>query len=297
MLTGTQKKQILKFGPTGSVELEDIIVQEAPLELRLRYGPQNHRRERTFAILMRTPGQDEALATGLLFTEQLIASTEEILSMRYEQGERQTPLQGLRLLIDLPAGHRAEALLSEERLIAGNSACGICGATLMDQLERRPDFFTLPGKPRAGSELLFQLPEKLKQAQKLFGCTGGLHAAALFSASAKLQWRFEDVGRHNALDKLIGHALRQNMLPLQNHILMLSGRISFELVQKAAMAGIGLICAIGAPSSAALEAAEAYGITLVGFLKEKSFNLYTHPERVSPNRSDFGKKQSSITHE
>ena len=280
MLKGSQKIWLHKVRAAEQSACEDLIAREAPLEIRLRYGPKNHRRERTLAILMRTPGEDEALALGLLFTEQLIDSASQVLSMRYEEARRRAPLQGQRLLIDLPAGHRTEALLEEERLIAGNSACGICGATLMEQLERQPGYLNLRDEPRIGRERLFSLPEKLQQAQELFGCTGGLHAAGLFSASAKLLLRFEDVGRHNALDKLIGHALRRQMLPLNHHILMLSGRISFELVQKAAMAGIGLICAIGAPSSAAVEAADNYGITLVGFLKKKSFNLYTHTQRI-----------------
>ncbi len=277
---GSQKIRLQKVQRTGQKTVQDHIVREEPLEIRLRYGPANHRREHPLAILMRTPGHDHELTLGLLFTEQIITSARQVLNMRYEQANENFPLHGQRLLVNLPNAKLPEEISNEHRFITANSACGICGATVIDQLDRQPAFLPLPATPHISKTLLFSLPDKLQHAQKLFSCTGGLHAAALFSPSGKLIQRFEDVGRHNALDKLIGYALRQNMLPLNHHILLLSGRIGFELVQKAAMAGIAFITAIGAPSSAALQTAGTHGITLVGFLKKNSFNLYTHPERV-----------------
>ncbi len=280
MKVGSQETELRKFERGRWCLAKDSLVKEEPLEVRLRYGPVEQRREQTLAILMRTPGEDEMLVPGLLFTEQLIHRASDILNMRYEQNQTAQPLHGQRIVVELAATHPFP-LRAEGPLIAGNSACGICNATVMDQLDRQPAFIPLAGQPTVEKEILLQLPRKLREAQELFGCTGGLHAAALFSPFGKCLQRFEDVGRHNALDKLIGHALRNEQIPLHHRILMLSGRISFELVQKAAMAGIAFICAIGAPSSAAVHLAQTHGITLVGFLKKNSFNLYTHSERIS----------------
>ncbi len=281
MKTGSQETQLHKFEKNRWQTIKDQLIREEPLEIRLRYGPAKQRREQTLAILMRTPGEDEILTLGLLFTEQLIARTSDILNMRYEQNPTALPLHGQRIIAELSATHQPTDLSRESPRIAANSACGICTATVMDQLDRQPAFIPLAGKPVFDKKILLQLPQRLREAQELFGCTGGLHAAALFSPSGKCLERFEDVGRHNALDKLIGHALSKGQIPLNRQALMLSGRISFELVQKAAMAGVSLICAIGAPSSAAVHLAQTHGITLVGFLKKNSFNLYTHPERIS----------------
>lgn len=220
---------------------------------------------------MRTPGADEALIYGYLLTEgiiqrandietvKLISATEALVTLRSDLAFR-------------PADYH--------RFGYTNSSCGLCGKTDLEQLQRTFFHFPIPGTPVIAPSVLTQLPAALAEQQQLFGRTGGIHAAALFHTNGKLLSLQEDVGRHNALDKLIGSSMLQSQFPWRDKLLLLSGRISYELVQKAAAAGTPLLAAIGAPSSLAIQLAEETGMTLIGFLREDRLNVYTYPERM-----------------
>ena len=222
---------------------------------------------------MRTPGNDYDLAAGFLFNEGVIAQKQDILQMTYcvdgSDGSQEYNVLAVTL-----AAKRLPELPELDRYFFTSSACGVCGRTMLDELETR----TLPpiaDGPLVRAELLTALPAKLRVAQRLFNSTGGLHAAALFSSDGELISLREDVGRHNALDKLIGDALLNDSLPFTDKIVMLSGRASYELLHKCRVAGASLLCAVSAPSSLAAELAVRFGITLVGFLREDRFNIYS----------------------
>jgi FdhD protein len=247
-------------------------VTEEPLEIRV-HGPRQE--PVAFAVTMRTPGSDFELAAGLLCTEGLIASADDVETIEYclaGVGEQQYNIVTVRVRTPVAADE-----LRARRYLA-NSSCGICGKAALDEVEVRcAPVGEGPGVP-AG--VVRQLPELLAARQNVFDRTGGLHAAARFAAAGELVAVREDVGRHNALDKLIGHALLERALPLADNVLLVSGRLSFELVQKAAIAGIPVLCAVSAPSSLAVAAAERFGQTVVGFLRGERFNVYTHRERI-----------------
>lgn len=239
---------------------EDALAVEAPLEVRIGGRP--------VTVLMRTPGHDEELVAGLLFTEGVIADADDILSLEPDP-ERANVLE-VRLLTSRRPG---------ERRFFSNSSCGVCGKSSLESVE-------LHGPPvksdlRASRHVLCDLPDRLRAAQPLFARTGGAHASGLFTPGGELVAVREDVGRHNALDKLVGWALDRGRVPLSDHLLLVSGRVSYELVQKAVAAGIPLVAAIGAPSSLAVELAERFGVTLVGFLRAGGMNAYARPERLS----------------
>lgn len=251
----------------------DEVVVEEPLEIRLRAGGD----VRTVAVTLRTPGHDFELAAGFLFSEGVLASREEIRAIRYcddVPGEQRYNVVTVEL--ERPSLPELPGL---ERHFFTTTACGVCGKAGLDTLARR-GLAPVQGDIRIAADLLATLPRRLGRAQPLFARTGGLHAAALFGRAGELVQLREDVGRHNALDKLLGWALLEERLPLGEHVLLLSGRASFELLQKAATAGIPFVAAISAPTNLAVELAEAYGITLVGFLREERWNVYSHPERL-----------------
>jgi FdhD protein len=228
------------------------------------------------AVTMRTPGADMELAAGFLFTEGLVASAGEIAKMRYcglEEPEEQ------RFNIVTVELRRPFDLSGLERHFYATSSCGICGKASIDQVEVRTERVS-PG-PVVEPGLIESLPLALRESQELFEATGGLHAAGLFEADGTLIASREDVGRHNAMDKLVGHELLEGRLPAAGKIVLVSGRASFELVQKAAVAGIPIFCAVSAPSTLAVETARRLGITLVAFLRGRRFNVYAHPERIS----------------
>lgn len=270
---------IRKVSDDESLETSDAIVIEEPLEIRLEFGPSGERITRNISVTMRTPGHDKELATGFLFTEGLINNKEDIINVDpifYACAENKENIIKLALKEGL-----TPQLQSTERNFYTTSSCGVCGKASINAIKTVSVFsnknqtqFTV--KP----DLLYQLPGILQRHQAVFSNTGGLHAAALFSKEGELLLVREDVGRHNALDKLIGCALKNNWLPLSENILLLSGRASFELVQKAAMAGITIIASVGAPSSLAVELAEEFNITLVGFLRQERFNIYTLGHRI-----------------
>jgi FdhD protein len=249
----------------------DTLATEEPLELRLLAGGAR----RTLAVTMRTPGHDFELAAGFLHGEGVIASAEDIRRISYctdVDVEQQYNIVnvGLDELPELPG---------LDRHFMTTSACGVCGKESLEALKIR-GCPVLGAGPSVDAETLYGLPDALRKAQGLFESTGGLHAAGLFTADGSLLCVREDVGRHNAVDKLIGWALMSGRLPLRDHVLMVSGRTSYEIMQKALAAGVPVVCAVSAPSSLAVSLAEEFGMTLVGFLRERRFNVYAGADRV-----------------
>src|SRR5689334_4771552 len=223
---------------------------------------------------MRTPGNDFELAAGFCLTEGVVRSPAEIDAIAYclgGEGEQLYNVVTVRLRRPIAAEVRARSFFA-------NSSCGVCGKAALDDVEVRCEPVT--SGPSAAAHVISLLPDALAEHQRLFSETGGLHAAARFTPDGELVAVREDVGRHNALDKLIGHALLDDALPLSANVLLVSGRLSFELVQKAAVAGLPILCAVSAPSSLAVAAAEQFGQTVVGFLRDGRFNVYSRPERV-----------------
>lgn len=257
----------------------DALAIEEPLEIRLEHGPHKQRKVQNVSVTMRTPGNDAELALGFLFTEGIIKSQEEIIDVKHcfiACGEKKENVIQVNL-----NENSVPHLQNTERNFYTTSSCGVCGKSSINAIRTVSSYngkgddcnFISPA-------LLYQLPDLLRQHQEVFANTGGLHACALFNSSGELRLVKEDVGRHNALDKLIGAALNKKWLPLNKSILLLSGRASFELVQKAAMAGINIIASVGAPSSLAVELAKEFKITLAGFLRGQRFNIYTAAYRI-----------------
>lgn len=263
------KTPIVRITEESTQTTFDNIAVEAPLEIQISYEEQNRRAKRSLAITMRTPGADQRLALGFLFTEGIIGSLKDII---------QTNQLGNTIKLALKDTVEVPANLDRSFLI--HSSCGICGKPTLDSLEKTTCYYPLPNIPRVSSSILNQLSQQLRTAQSIFEETGGIHAAGLFDAKGSLLHFEEDIGRHNALDKIIGYALEKEMVPLRQLVLMLSGRISYELVQKASLVGIPIIVAVGAPSSMAVELAEAMDITLIGFLRNNRFNIYNGQNRV-----------------
>ncbi|BAZ68637.1 MAG: formate dehydrogenase accessory sulfurtransferase FdhD [Pelatocladus maniniholoensis HA4357-MV3] len=252
----------------------DYITTEEPLEIRL-ISPR-----RTVAITMRTPGADFELTAGFLYTEGVISNRQDIQHLSYcvdtqIDGEQRFNIVNVELREDLHPN-----LQPLERHFYTSSACGICGKASLEALHLR-GVATIPPEPKVTPEILYSLPEQLRAAQGIFKATGGLHAAALFDTQGQLISLREDVGRHNALDKLIGSALLSDRLPLHNHIVMVSGRSSFEILQKCTVAGVPIICAVSAPSSLAVSLAREFEVTLIGFLRGQKFNVYSGWERIN----------------
>lgn len=274
---GSKTKTRVRVVENGQMRVRpDSLATEEPMEVRLLTGAA----KQTVAVTMRTPGADFELAAGFLYGEGIISSRDEIKKISYcvdpdMDAEQQYNIVNVEL-----RGNRDYDLRSLERHFYTTSACGVCGKASLEQLELRGCPVVSPG-PEVSAETIYSLPEKLREAQGLFDATGGLHAAALFGADGDLLTLREDVGRHNATDKLIGWALMQGRLPLSENIVMVSGRSSFEILQKCLTAGVPLVCAISAPSSLAVDVARQFGITLVGFLRNERFNVYSAPERVS----------------
>lgn len=275
-----QSVSITKINELSSQSTDDIIVVEEPLEIRLGFGPMDMREETNVSITMRTPGNDFELATGFLFTEGIINSGEEILSIKYCTDHQKKEQQYNIVRIELKPDVEFESTAFNRNFYM-TSACGICGKASIDAIAVHCVNADTNDNLKIDKQLVFSLSNKLKLKQTIFNNTGGIHAAALFSISGDLLLTMEDVGRHNALDKLIGSLVALNKLQLaEKAVLFLSGRASFELLQKATMAGIKIVCAVGAPSSLAVDTAQEFGITLIGFLREGRFNIYTHPFRI-----------------
>lgn len=272
-----QRVQIMRIG-AGSEHCEDLLAVEEPLEIRIAFGPWGQRRQESIAVTMRTPGHDFELALGFLFTEGILGQA-AALGMRYTGSQLDDAAQANVVLVELPPSLRVDMEgLSRHFYTASN--CGICGKASLDLVQTHTCYQLPPERPLMSARALHALPGKLREAQAVFAQTGGLHAAALFDPAGELLCLREDVGRHNALDKVIGASGKAGGLPLSGAVLLVSGRVSFELVQKAVMAGIPFVAAIGAPSSLALDLAQAHGMTLVGFLRADRFNVYCGAGRI-----------------
>ncbi len=253
----------------------DRLVTEEPLEIRLVVGGAY----RTIAITMRTPGNDFDLAAGFLYSEGIIYGREDIRRMNHCIDPGVEPTNRYNIVnVELTTDIFPE-LTTLERHFYTNSACGVCGKTSLESLRHR-GYLVNQSDVKVAADILYTLPEKLRSRQSIFSSTGGLHAAGLFNVDGELIALQEDVGRHNALDKLIGAALLTDSLPFNNQIVIVSGRTSFELLQKSLIAGVPIICAISAPSSLAVALAQEFGITLIGFLRGEKFNIYSHLERI-----------------
>ncbi len=271
---------ITKFISDQFSAYSDLVVVEEPLEIRLGYGEMDNRQQKSVSVTMRTPTHDFELALGFLYSEGIIKSYNQILSIKYcvDSGKQATEnIVRVELKPDVSLN-----LQSLQRNFYATSSCGVCGKVSIEAIDNM--IFELPQNKtqsfQINPNIILQLPITLSQHQKTFEYTGGLHAAALFDLEGKLLLLREDIGRHNALDKIIGNALTQDLLPLQNKILLMSSRASFELIQKAAMARIPVVAAIGAPSSLAVQMAKQFGITLMGFLRGDRFNVYAGGEKV-----------------
>ena len=261
---------IQKISADHLLETTDPVAVEEPLEIILEYGPIAARSTAPVSVTMRTPGHDTELALGFLFTEG-------ILSGIAEKPEATESANRIEISLTPTANPNLKKL---QRHFYTSSSCGVCGKTSIESLYPANAIKPAQTGTAVDASLLYSLPSLLRQGQDLFEYTGGLHAAGLFNNQGRLTLVREDIGRHNALDKLIGHALLHDELPLNQHILVLSGRACFELIQKAAMAGIGIIAAVGPPSSLAVQLAKESGITLVGFLKQERFNIYSGAHRI-----------------
>ena len=253
----------------------DQVATEEPMEIRITAGGATQ----TVAVTMRTPGADFELAAGFLFNEGVVAGREDVRGIAYCVDSDVDEEQRYNIITVTLAGGLPE-LAPLERHFLTTSACGVCGKANLEALQMRGC------QPPAGAEglepaILSALPDKLRRAQGLFEATGGLHAAGLFTPEGELVAAREDVGRHNALDKLIGWAMLDGRVPLSDHVVMVSGRTSYEIVQKCLAAGVPVVCAVSAPSSLAVAVAQEFGITLVGFLRGDRFNVYSGAERIT----------------
>jgi FdhD protein len=230
---------------------------------------------------MRTPGHDTELAAGFLLSEDLVQQAADISSIAHQADPRRPKERGNVLRVELAPGV-AVALGRLERHFYTSSSCGVCGKTSIEAVQAAScPVPPAPGLPRVAAAVIQALPDRQRAAQRVFAQTGGLHATALFDAAGELLLVREDVGRHNAFDKVVGAALLAGQVPLSQHVVLVSGRASFELVQKAAVAGVAILAAVGAPSSLAVEAAEEFGLTLLGFVRDGRFNIYTHASRIN----------------
>ncbi|MFD0028344.1 formate dehydrogenase accessory sulfurtransferase FdhD [Streptomyces sp. NPDC055059] len=270
----TERRKVLRIRDGQVSSRPDTLVAEEPLEIRLNGRP--------LAITMRTPGDDFALAAGFLVSEGVLGATEELQSIVYCAGATQDGTNTYNVVDVRTAPGVVLPDITLERNVYTTSSCGLCGKASLDAVRTQTRFAIDDTPPvRIEPSLLASLPDRLREAQRVFDRTGGLHAAALFSEAGELLDIREDVGRHNAVDKLVGRALQSGGLPLSRAILLVSGRASFELAQKAVMAGIPVLAAVSAPSSLAVDLAAETGLTLVGFLRGPNMNVYAGEHRIA----------------
>ena len=262
----------------------DSLAVESPLEIQLVWTEKGKRVRQSISVTMRTPIHDFQLALGFLFSEGILTHSKEVLRVRYGDNAQTADLQGNVVAVELQPNVKVD-IQQLNRHFYTTSSCGVCGKASIELVQSHTCYYLRPNSPKVAIKTIRNLPQQLQQAQTLFEQTGGIHAAALFDGQGKLKYLCEDVGRHNALDKLIGTAFEQNCLPLKDCMVLVSGRASFELIQKALMAGIPILAAVGAPSSLAVELADTYGMTLIGFLRNEQFNVYTGGHRIDLNSS------------
>ena len=257
----------------------DFLAVEEPMEIRLGFGAKMERQQKSISVTMRTVGNDFELALGFLFTEGIIQSYDDVYSIKHcvdagKQGANENIVR-VELQEDVSLN-----LSNLERNFYTTSSCGVCGKASIDAIKVHCPLKIPKNTPTFSNELIHELPDKLRQKQAIFEHTGGLHAAALFDTNGNVLMMREDVGRHNAMDKLIGATLLKKMLPLSNYLVLLSGRSSFELVQKAWVSGVGIVAAVGAPSSLAVQLAREAEMTLLGFVRQQRFNIYSGEWRI-----------------
>jgi FdhD protein len=268
--TGSREVIAIRVGPAAGPARDAVAVEE-PLEVRVNGEP--------FAVIMRTPGEDRDLAAGFLLAEDVVRSVDEVGLIEYcEDVEDEGRGNTLNVTVTGDAVARLDVRLRDRRRVVMTSSCGLCGRRTIASLRARVP--AVGGNWTVPAAVVSALPRALRGAQRVFEATGGLHAAGLFDLDGRLTLMAEDVGRHNALDKVVGRRLVEGRLPLDRTLLQVSGRMSYELVQKALVAGIPLVAAVSAPSSLAIDLAVEAGITLCGFVRGDSFNVYTHDQRV-----------------
>ncbi|MBW3595320.1 MAG: formate dehydrogenase accessory sulfurtransferase FdhD [Actinobacteria bacterium] len=268
------RTQVTVFSADEVTRRSDRVVTEEPLEMRLSARGES----RTIAVTMRTPGADFELASGFLFAEGIVTDRDDIVSISYCRDDDlpEEQLYNIVIVEVRDVSHIDLSLL--QRHFHVSSACGVCGKSSLEAIELRGVRGVGDG-PALTTAVITSLPDRLRESQRVFESTGGLHAAALFTATGEFIAVREDVGRHNAVDKLVGWCFLHGRLPLANEILMVSGRSSFEIAQKAVTAGIPVVCSVSAPSSLAVDVARRFGMTLIGFLRDNRFNVYAGRER------------------
>jgi FdhD protein len=269
----SEEISVYKINCGQVIATEDKVAVEEPLQIQLEYSTETGRMLKNIAVTMRTPGNDEELAAGFLFTEGIIMGNGPVSRIKRSPADINTVQVVLKENIVPSSGNTARNFYT-------TSSCGVCGKASMEAIHTVSSYSDLKDNILIDINFLYRLQESVKAQQKVFEDTGGIHASALFDSKGSFIMLREDVGRHNALDKLIGAALMNDELPLNNCILFLSGRASFELVQKAVMAGIKFIAAVGAPSSLAVEMAKENDLTLIGFLRNEKYNIYSGKERI-----------------
>lgn len=266
--------RIHRFADGASTVLDDEVIVEEPLEIRLGFRRKGRPRQQSISITMRTPGDDFDLALGFLFGERILTEIDDVLEVVHcGDGKNENVVR-----VEL-ADHVEIDLMRLQRNFYTTSSCGVCGKSSLEALEMT-GYAPVESDMTIDAQTFARLPDELLGDQSLFARTGGLHAAGLFASTGNLVGSREDVGRHNAMDKLVGISWKDGELPLSQNIVVLSGRASFELLQKAVAAGVPIVAAVGAPSSLAVDLAERFGITLAGFVRGGRFNVYTHPQRI-----------------
>ena len=274
--------KVIKFNKNKFEKIDDLISIEEPLEISVKYKDQNKWVANSLSITMRTPGHDEDLVRGFLFNEQIIQSISEIDKIEsYGDKVGQYNIQNK---IKITLNNSKNINISKiKRDFLTNSSCGVCGKSSLDSLEIIKKEKTFKTEPKLAKDIIVRSPSILRQNQTEFSKTGGIHASGLFSSDGKLISLREDVGRHNALDKMIGNALNKSQIDPKTQFVTCSGRLNFELVQKVLMTNIGLMIGVGAPTSLAIDLANRFDMTLIGFVKEDSFNVYTNNQKVIVN--------------
>ena len=273
------KYKVLKYSSNNFKDVDDLVSIEEPLEISLKYKEKDNWVEQTLSITMRTPGNDEDLVRGFLFNEQIVKSLNDIDSIEsYGDKVGQYKIQN-KILATLNNSENVN-ISKIKRDFLTNSSCGVCGKSSLDALEIIKTTKTNASEPKISKDVIIQSPDILREGQSEFSKTGGIHASGLFNSDGKLIALREDVGRHNALDKLIGCALEKKQFDPKNQFITCSGRLNFELVQKVLMTDIGIMIGVGAPTSLAIDLANKFDITLIGFVKRDSFNIYTNNKKV-----------------
>ena len=276
------KYKITKFTKYKLENIEDLISIEEPLEISLKFKDKEKWITKSLSITMRTPGHDKDLVRGFLFNEQIIQNINDIENIEsFGNKVGQYNIQN-KILVTLNNSQNVN-ISKIKRDFLTNSSCGVCGKSSLDALEIIKKDKTSKSNPRLSKEIIINSPSVLRKNQSEFAKTGGIHASGLFSSNGNLISLREDIGRHNALDKMIGDALLNNYLEPNDQFITCSGRLNFELVQKVLMTNIGLMIGVGAPTSLAIDLANRFDMTLVGFVKEDSFNIYTNNQKVIVN--------------